>query len=78
MDSHYEFNPKIYLMIASNIKKYRREKKISIEDLSKYSGIDIDYLRALENNTEEDLAISIDELYKISVILDVNINDFFD
>lgn len=77
MDSHYEFNPKIYLIVASNIKKYRREKNISLEDLSKYSGISIDYLKMLENNTKEDLPISIDELYRISIILDVKINDFF-
>ncbi len=75
--NNYQFNPEIYKTVGRNIKKYRELKNISLEDLSKYADIKKDFLEKFEN-ASLDLAISIDELYKISVILTVSINQFFE
>lgn len=75
MKINTEFDTKMYEVVAKNISKYRNMKNISIDKLSEYTDIDKDYLIELEQN--HNIIISIYDLYKISVVLDVNINDFF-
>ncbi len=72
-----QFNSDMYQMVAKNIKKYREAKKLSLTDLAKYAEISESFLERFEN-LEENVTISIYDLYKISVILDVSINYFFE
>ena len=43
-------NNDIYLLIGKNIKKYRESKKYTIEELSKITKIDKNYLKEIEKN----------------------------
>ncbi len=72
----YQENPEMYQLVAKNIRKYRKEKNLSIEELSLYTNIKRSILEKIEE--DENVVISIYELYKISVILEVGINHFFE
>lgn len=60
-------------IIGKNIKKYRLIKKRNINKLSKLTKIPISIIESIENYTIE-REITIDELYKISVVLEIPIN----
>lgn len=62
-------------MIVFNIKKVREENNISIYQLSKKTGISRTYLVELENNKKSNPTIQI--LYQIALVLNVNIKDLF-
>ena len=57
------------------IKQYRKKKGLSITQLSDLTRISRSYLYKLENN--KNFNVSLDKLYKISTILDVNVKDLF-
>lgn len=65
---------KINKIVSCNIKKYRKERGISQSLLSKTIGIDINKYTLIEENKIE---IEIPVLYKISIVLDISIDDFF-
>ena len=67
----------MYKIVARNISKYRKLKNISLNDLSKYTKILENYLKELENS-EDNIIISIYDLYKISTVLDISIEKFFE
>lgn len=77
MDVKYNFDSKMYKTVASNIKKYRMKKGMSIATLCKYADIKQDYLELLES-LQEEITITIYDLYKISIILEVGIDKFFE
>lgn len=77
MSKHYEFNPEMYKTVGKNIRKYRKDKGLGIDELSEYAQIKKDFLGKFEL-AEDDLTISIYDLYKISVILDTSIEKFFE
>lgn len=72
----YKFDPKMYKTVANNINKYRKEKGFSIQVLSEQTEISESYLEKILGD-KEDIVISIYDLYKISVILEVSIDKFF-
>ncbi len=76
MKTKYNFDLQMYKTVANNINKYLKQKNMSISDLAQYAKIKYEYLKDFLNN-DKDLTISIYDLYKISVILDININNFF-
>lgn len=57
------------------IKEIRKEKGISLYKLSKSTGININYLRKLENNEKSNPSLLI--MYKIALVLNVKIEDLF-
>ena len=59
--------------IAYNIRKYRKQNKISKEMLSKLTKIPLNVLNEIEDNTIN-REITIDEIYKISIILKTPVN----
>lgn len=65
----------IYIMIIFTIKIIRKNKNITLKELSINSGISISYLSELENNRVDN--VSIDVLYKISKALDEDIKNIF-
>ena len=77
MIMEYKFNDNIKSVICKNIKKYRNEKGIRLLDLAEAIGISADFLRRVEaeNCTNN---ISIITVYKISVVLGVSIDKFFE
>lgn len=63
-------------MLGDNIRNIRKNKKISINKLSKITGISLGYLSDLENNKAKNP--SIEKLESIAKALNVSVNDFFD
>ena len=76
MSKDYKFNPEMYKMVAKNVRFYRKEKGLSIDELCEYADIKKEFLQNFEL-AETNMAISIYDLYKISVILEVSIDKFF-
>lgn len=62
-------------MLGDNIRTIRKSKRISINKLSKISGISLGYLSDLENNKFTNP--TLDKLNKIAESLRVDIKDFF-
>ena len=76
MSKKYKFNPKMYQTVAQNIRRIRKEKGMSLEEISKYAELKQEFLQKFELAIT-DMTISIYDLYKISVILDTSIDQFF-
>ena len=62
-------------MIIFRIKELRDKKKVTLYNLSKLTGIARSYLCELENGKK--INPTLETLYKISTILNVNIKDLF-
>ena len=62
-------------MIVFKIKEIRNKKSITLYKLSKETGISRGYLTELENNKKSNPSIQV--LYKIALVLDVNVKDLF-
>lgn len=73
----YEFNPEMYKLVAENVKKYMKLKNLDMYSLAEYTEINEKFLDKFLNNNENTV-ISIYDLYKISVILEVGMNVFFE
>lgn len=76
MSRNFEFNPEMYKIVAKNVRKYRKEKNLTIDELCKYADIKKEFLQNFEL-ADTNMAISIYDLYKISVILNTSIDKFF-
>lgn len=76
MSRNFEFNPEMYKIVAKNVRKYRKEKNLTIDELSKYAEIKKEFLQNFEL-ADTNMTISIYDLYKISVILNTSIDKFF-
>ena len=68
------FNPNIYDTIRKNIKKYRKLRNITSAKLAELVGLSHDFIRQIES---EKVAynFSVDTFYKISVALNVKLDD---
>ncbi|MBR3325243.1 MAG: helix-turn-helix transcriptional regulator [Clostridia bacterium] len=75
--NEYEFNPNIKSIICQNIKKYRLKSKISAMDLSEKIGVSLNHLKRIESINDRN-NISLITLYKISKVLNVRIDKFFE
>lgn len=73
----YDFNPNIKDIICKNIKKYRNEKNIKLMDLAEAIDVTPDHLKRIESPTDRN-NISLMLLYKISVVLGVTMDKFFE
>lgn len=73
----YKFNLEMYKLVAENVKKNMKLKDLNIQSLAEYTKINEKFLDKFLNNNEN-TAISIYDLYKISVILEVGMNVFFE
>ena len=73
---------KLNIIIGKNIKKYRKlynkdNKKMTQEKLAEAIDVSTSLISCLESN-KTIKGISINNLYKISIVLDVPINCFFE
>lgn len=62
----------IYNIVGKNIKKYRRKKKITQQELADLCYLSVGYISDLESNTFR--TISLNTLYLIADKLDIHIS----
>ena len=73
----FNFNEKIIETVAYNVKKYRKLCNITQEQLAVDIGVSPEFIRKFES-TRGSEGLSLFSLYKISVVLNVSIDKFFD
>ena len=73
----FAFDENIMVKVSANIKKYRRIAGITQEQLAVDVGKSYDFMRRLEFKKEA-IGCSIDTLYRISVVLGVTMDKFFE
>ena len=76
-DKNFEFKPNIKEIIAKNIRKYRIEKGYTQEQLSVYTDRSFEFIRRIETDYGK-RGFSIETLYRISVVLEKDMNSFFE
>lgn len=74
--SYYNSNDYYYNIIRKNIKKYRKEKRLTQQQLAEATDLSVDYICEIESLTKNK-SFSIVTLGRIADILEVNIKDFF-
>lgn len=77
MIEQYDFDPNIKNIICNNVKKYRNEKKVRLMDLAEAVGVTPEHLKRIESPNDRN-NISLLCLYKISKVLGVRIDKFFE
>lgn len=68
------FNPYIYDTIRKNIRKYRKERKMTSAELAELVDLSHDFIRQIESEKTA-YNFSVETFYKISVALDVKLDD---
>lgn len=69
-----KFKSNIYDVIRRNIKKYRKAKNMTSAQLAELVDLSHDFIRQIESEKTA-YNFSVDTLYKISVALDVKLDD---
>lgn len=69
-----KFNPDIYNTIRKNIKRYRKKKGMTSAQLAELVDLSHDFIRQIESEKTA-YNFSVDTFYKISVALDVKLDD---
>ena len=73
----FDFDENIIETIAYNVIKYRKLKGITQEQLALDIGVSHEFFRKFES-TKGSEGLSLMSLYRISVVLDVSIEKFFE
>lgn len=73
----FKFDYNIIETIAFNVRKYRKLQKLTQEQLALDMGVSPEFLRKFET-TKGSEGLSLMSLYKISIILGVSIDKFFE
>lgn len=73
----FSFNPNIIEVVAKNVRKYRKLEGITQEQLAIDIGVSNDFLRRFETTLGKE-GMSLNTLYKISVVLNVSMEKFFE
>lgn len=68
------FNPNIYDTIRKNIKKYRKQKRMTSAELAELVDLSHDFIRQIESQKTA-YNFSVETFYKISVALGVTLDD---
>lgn len=74
---NFSFNKNIKEIVSKNIKKYRLDAGITQEQLAVDIGKSYDFVRRLEFKKGE-IGCSLDTLYRISVVLNQPMGNFFE
>ena len=77
MEQYSEFNENIKSIICKNIKKYRNEKGVRLMNLADKLDLSVNHLKRIESSNDTN-NILLMTLYKISIILGVRIDKFFE
>ena len=73
----FNFNDNIIEVVAYNVIKYRKLSGITQEQLAIDIGVSPEFIRKFES-TKGSEGLSLLSLYKISVVLDVTMDKFFE
>jgi len=73
----FTFNKEIIKTVAKNIRKYRKERGITQEQVAVDIDVSPEFYRKFES-TQGSEGISLTNVYKISVVLDVRIDKLFE
>ena len=73
----FDFNENIIETVAYNVIKYRKINKITQEQLALDIGVSPEFIRKFES-TRGSEGLSLLSLYKISIVLGVSIDKFFE
>ena len=76
-DKDFKFKKNIKEIIAKNIRKYRIEKGYTQNQLAVYTDRSYEFIRRIETDYGE-RGFSIETLYRISVVLEKDMNSFFE
>ena len=75
---NFEFNDdNILEVVSDNVRKYRKIRGITQEQLAVDISMTPDYLRRFESQRGKE-GLTLKKLYKISVVLDVPMSSFFE
>lgn len=77
LSGYPKYNENIKFVVCQNIKKYRKEKGVRLMDLAEKLDLSVNHLKRIESVNDRN-NISLITLYKISIILDVRIDRFFE
>lgn len=69
-----KFNNNIYDVIRKNIKKYRKARNMTSAQLAELVNLSHDFIRQIESEKTA-YNFSVDTFYRISVALDVKLDD---
>lgn len=72
----FNFDKNVNEIISKNIRKYRKQAKVTQEQLTLDVDKSYDFIRRLEFKKGE-IGCSLDTIYRISVVLGVPLNKFF-
>lgn len=67
----------IYLIVAQNIKKYRKIKGITQAELAEKVDLSHEFIRRIESKKGQK-SFSVDTIYRIATALDVDISKLFE
>ena len=73
----FDFNKDIKKIVASNIRKYRRLKGYTQEELALYTDRSFEFIRRIESE-EGKRGFSVETLWRIALVLEHPVDDFFD
>lgn len=73
-EKFYDFNPNIKKIISSNIRKYRKLRGFTQEQLALYTELSYDFIRRIETSGGKS-GFSVETLYKIATVLEVSMDE---
>ena len=73
----FTFDNNIIKTVAKNIRKYRKEKNVTQEQLAVDIGVSPEFYRKFESTLGSE-GITLINVYRISIVLDVTIDKFFE
>ena len=73
-EKFYDFNPDIKRIISSNIRKFRKERGLTQEQLALYTELSYDFIRRIETSGGKS-GFSVETLYKIATVIEVSMDE---
>ena len=73
----FTFDEDIIKTVAKNIRKYRKEKNVTQEQLAVDIGVSPEFYRKFESTLGSE-GITLINVYRISVVLGISIDKFFE
>lgn len=66
----------IYELVSYNIRKYRKEKKMTQAKLAEYANLSHEFVRRIES-TKGKKKFTLATIYKIATVLEIDVYKFF-
>ena len=73
-EKFFDFNPDIKKVISNNIRKYRKLRGYTQEQLALYTDLSYDFIRRIETSGGKS-GFSVITLYKIATVLEIGLDD---